>query len=70
MVYLMMHSIHFYLQLYGVRHMVKDHSDYMDYFFKLAARVLDHPTEGIAHTMALVTSVMHRLYPERDLDLW
>ena len=25
----MMHSIHFYLRLYGVRHMVKDHSDSM-----------------------------------------
>ena len=27
MFYLMTHSTHFYLQLYGVRHMVKDHSD-------------------------------------------
>ena len=27
MFYLMMHSTHFYLRLYGVRHMVKDHSD-------------------------------------------
>ena len=27
MFYLMIHSTHFYLQLYGVRHMVKDHSD-------------------------------------------
>ena len=27
MFYLMTHSTHFYLWLYGVRHMVKDHSD-------------------------------------------
>ena len=27
MFYLIMHSIHFYLRLYGVRHMVKDHTD-------------------------------------------
>ena len=27
MFYLTTHSTHFYLQLYGVRHMVKDHSD-------------------------------------------
>ena len=27
MFYLMTHSIIFYLQLYGIRHMVKDHSD-------------------------------------------
>ena len=25
--YLTMHSTYFYIQLYGVRHMVKDHSD-------------------------------------------
>ena len=27
MFYLMTHSTHFYLRLYGVGHMVKDHSD-------------------------------------------
>ena len=27
MFYLTMHSTHFILQLYGVRHMVKDHSE-------------------------------------------
>ena len=27
MLYLTTHSTHFYLRLYGVRHMVKDHSD-------------------------------------------
>ena len=27
MFYLTTHSTHFYLRLYGVRHMVKDHSD-------------------------------------------
>ena len=38
MLYLTTHSTH-YLRLYSVRHMVKDHSDYMGYF-RLAARVL------------------------------
>ena len=45
---LMMHSLHFYLWLYGIRYILKDHSDreethchhYMDYSFRLAAR--DH----------------------------
>ena len=27
MFYLMTHSTHFYLRLYGITHMVKDHSD-------------------------------------------
>ena len=47
MFYLTMHSTHFILRLYGVRHMVKDHSDseetrccHMGYSFRLAARVL------------------------------
>ena len=49
MFYLTMHSTHFILQLYGVRHMVKDHSDsergnplppHMGYSFQLTARVL------------------------------
>ena len=58
----------FYLRLYGVRHMVKDHSDsereetccrHMGYSFRLAARVLlyasSHRQE--THTMAFVTPV-------------
>ena len=49
MFYLMMHSTHFILWLYGVGHMVKDHSDsergnplptHMGYSFRLTARVI------------------------------
>ena len=53
----------FYLQLYGIRHMVKDHSDscrHMGYSFRLTARVLlyAHPTDRITHTTAFVTPVV------------
>ena len=52
----------FYLRLYGVRHMVKDHSDSeIGYSFRLAARFLfymHHPTDRIAHTTAFVTPVV------------
>ena len=48
MFYLTTHSTHLILRLYGVRHMVKNHSNsekgnhcrHMDYFFRLTARVL------------------------------
>ena len=49
MFYLTTHSTHFILRLYGVGHMVKDHSDserektrcrHMGYSFRLTARVL------------------------------
>ena len=58
----------FYLRLYGVRHMVKDHSDsergnpmpphmllsdYQQGFF-----YMHHPTDRIAHTTAFVTTVV------------
>ena len=58
----------FYLRLYGVRHMVKDHSDserkpaattwamfsdqQQGFFY------MHHPTDRIAHTMAFVTPVV------------
>ena len=53
----------FYLRLYGVRHMAKDHSDsnreetrchHKRYSFRLAARVfyMHHSTDRIAHTRA------------------
>ena len=46
----------FYLQLYGIRHMVKDHSD-SEKGNRLAARVLlYHPTDRITHTTACYTS--------------
>ena len=48
MFYLTMHSTHFILRLYGLGHIVKDHSDnergnllrHMGYSFRLTARVL------------------------------
>ena len=64
MFYLTTHSTHFILRLYGVRHMVKDHSDSE----RLAARVfyMHHPTDKIAHTTAFVME--HWL--EREIDQW
>ena len=58
----------FYLWLYGVGHMVKNHSDsekgnlccYMGYFFRLAKGFLymHHPTDRIAHTTAFVAPIV------------
>ena len=80
MFYLMTHSIHFiyhymegfnnslntfYLRLYGIGHMVKDHSDsekgnlchHIGYFFWLAARVLlyepSHRPDSTYHALLL-----------------
>ena len=65
MFYLTMHSTHFILWLYGVRHMVKDHSDsergeetccrHIGYSFQLAARVLlyasSHRQDNTYHSL-------------------
>ena len=47
MFYLTMHSTHFYLRLYGIGHITKDHSareetcsSHIGYSFQLAAKVL------------------------------
>ena len=59
----------FYLWLYGVGHMVKDHSDsereetdcrHMGYSFRITARFfyMHHPTDRIAHIKAFVTPVV------------
>ena len=53
----------FYLRLYGVGHMVKDHSDSErgnpGYSFRLAARVILYaPSHRIAHTTGFVTPVV------------
>ena len=69
-----------YLRLYGVRHMVKDHSDSEKgnplpphtILFRLTARVLlyiYHPTDKIAHTTAFVTPVMEH-WLEREIAQW
>ena len=61
------HHTHTHLQLYGVGHMVKNHSDnketccwHMGSSFWSAAKLLymHHPTDRIAHTTAFVTPVV------------
>ena len=66
----------FCLRLYGVRHMVKDHTDsekgncchHMGYSFQLAARFfyMHHPTYRIIHTTVFVTPVMEH-WLEREI---
>ena len=51
----------FYLQLYGIRHMVKDHSNSEKGFF-----YMHHPTDRITHTTAFVTPVMEH-WLEREI---
>ena len=63
MFYLTTHSTHFILRLYGVGHMVKDHSDsgeetsccHMGYSFQLTARVLlyapSHRQDNTYHSL-------------------
>ena len=71
MFYLMTHSTHFILRLYGVGHMVKDHSDSErgnalpphGFFY------MHHPTDRIAHTMAFVTPVVKH-WLEREIAQW
>ena len=64
----MTHSLHFYLWLYGVGHIVNDHSDndrgnplppLHELLFPIS-RVcyMHHPTDRIAHTIAVVTQVV------------
>ena len=52
----------FYLRLYGVRHMVKDHSE-QGFFY------MHHPTDRIAHTTAFVTPVVEH-WLEREIAQW
>ena len=48
----------FYLRLYGVRHMVKDHSDSEKGNPQQGFFYMHHPTDRIAHTTAFVTPVV------------
>ena len=61
MFYLATHSSHFYLRLYGIEHMIKDHSDsergnplppLHGLFY------MHHPTDRIEHTKTFVTPVV------------
>ena len=65
----------FYLRLYGVRHMVKDHSasergnrcrlmGYSQGFF-----YMHHPTDRMAHNTTLVTPVVEH-WLEREIAQW
>ena len=79
MFYLATHSTHCILRLYGVGHMVKDHSDsemkpaaatwatlsdYQQGFFSM-----HHPTDMVAHTTVFVTPVMEH-WLEREIAQW
>ena len=66
----------FYLRLYGVAHMVKDHlvcqetrCRHMAYSFRLAARVLLYAPDRVAHTTAFVTPVVEH-WLKREIDQW
>ena len=67
----------YYLLIYGIRYMVKDHSAKEEthchhYYFWLAARVhiyMHHPTDRIAHIMVFVTPVMVGWF-EREITQW
>ena len=79
MFYLTTHSTHFILRLYGVGHMVKDHSDSVrgnplpphGLLFPISSKgsYMHHPTDRIAHTTAFVTSVVEH-WLEREIAQW
>ena len=58
----------FYLRLYGVRHMVKDHSDNEKGNPLLPHRLL-FPTDRISHTTAFVTPVVEH-WLEQEIAQW
>ena len=75
-----MHSTHFILRLYGVGHMVKDHSDSErgnllpphGLLFLINSKgffYMHHPTDRIVHTTAFVTPVVKR-WLEREIAQW
>ena len=66
----------FYLRLYGVKHMVKDHSDSKrgnplpphGLLFPIISKgsfIMHHPTDRITHTVAFVIPVVEH-WVERD----
>ena len=70
----------FYLRLYGVRHMVKDHSDSErgnplsphGLLLPISSKVffyMHHPIDRMTHTTAFVTPVVVRLL-EREIAQW
>ena len=79
MFYLTTHSTHFYLRLYGVRHMVKDHSDSEKgnplpphrLFFPISSKCSFICTipDRITHTTAFVTPVVEH-WLVREIAQW
>ena len=73
MFYLTMHSTHFYLRLYGVRHMVMDNSDSEKgnplLLNSKGSFYMHHPTDRITHTTAFVTPVVEH-WLEREIAQW
>ena len=71
----------FYLRLYGVKHMVMDHSDSEKgnplpthrLLFPISSKgsfiYMHHPTDRIAHTTAVVTPVVEH-WLEREIAQW
>ena len=62
----------FYLRLYGIRHMVKDHSDSEKGNLLPPHRLLfpmHYPTDRIAHTTTFVTPVVEH-WLEREIAQW
>ena len=67
----------FYLQLYGIRHMVKVYSDSEKgnlllphrLLFPISGIYMHHPTDRITHTMAFVTSVVEH-WLEWEIAQW
>ena len=80
MFYLTIHSTHFILCLYGIRHMVKDHSDSErgnplpphGILFPINSKgsfIMYHPTDRIVHTTAFVTLYVEH-WLEREIAQW
>ena len=79
MFYLTMHSTHFYLRLYGVKHVVKDHSDSKRgnplpphrLLFPISSKgsFICIIPDRITHTTAVVTSVVEH-WLEREIAQW
>ena len=79
MLYLTTHSTHFILRLYGVGHMVIDHSDSergnplpphgLLFLINSKGSYMHHPTDRTAHTTAFVTPVVKH-WLEREIAQW
>ena len=80
MFYLTMHTNTFYLRLYGIGYMVKEHSDSKrgnllpphGLLFPISSRgsfYMHHPTDRIIHTMTFVTPVVEH-WLEREIAQW